>query len=88
MTETWKPIATAPLTTKHKQIFSPWLIVGHAQEGWVRVGHFYPACNRWYYSGNYGHGDIPTHWWSLLPSIRGLNTLGEQNDNKQDVDID
>lgn len=65
----WKPIDTAPIAIKHPAVFSPWLIVGHVDQQWVRIGHFYRACNRWYYNGNYGHGDIPTHWWSLLPYI-------------------
>lgn len=63
----WQPIETAPQTG-----MGPWMLLGHATGKWVRMGWYYTACRKWYYSGTnertqYAQveGDAPTHWMPL-----------------------
>lgn len=66
----WQPIDSAPKQLKGP--FGPWLLLCHKDKQWIRMGHFYTAVGRWYYSGTsersqYGEtqGDAPTHWMQL-----------------------
>lgn len=66
----WKLINNAPKTSKGP--FGPWLFLGHKERRWIRMGHYYEAVAKWYYSGTneraeYGEiiGDSPTHWMEI-----------------------
>lgn len=58
----WQPIETAPKGLGQ-------LILGHAEQRWIRFGRYYPEFRKWYYSGtnerqqySETEGGVPTHW--------------------------
>lgn len=66
----WRPIETVPQTG-----MGPWMLLGHSEGKWVRMGWYYAACRKWYYSGttertqySEAEGGVPTHWMPLPPA--------------------
>jgi hypothetical protein len=77
--QAWQPIDTVPKGSKVMQ----WLLLCHETKRWIRMGWYYAACDRWYYSGTTEqaqHGaqpdDAPTHWMPLQAFPDGYRLSG------------